>query len=66
METRRTMNKLAQRLNNVVSSFRKHLENTNLESAEEAPFTAEQINAYNNEIEEQESFLDFHVGIGTG
>ena len=59
------MNKLVQQFNNIASSFREHVVTINLESMPEVLITAEQTTAFNEELGEQDSFLNFHLDIGT-
>ena len=59
------MNKLVKCFNNVVSSFCEHGVSINLESTLKVQITPALTAAFNAELKEQESFLNFHLDIGT-
>ena len=48
-----------------MSAFRQQVVNTNLNSMEEVLLTPEQTAAFDEELADQESFLNFHTGVGT-
>ena len=60
------MNRLVKCFNNVVLSSREHMPSINLEHAPKVQIAPAKTAVFNAELEEQESFLNFHLDVGTG
>ena len=60
------MNKVATRVNKVLTSFQEHVSKTHKESTHEVKLPPEKTVAYNVELAEQENFLKFHLDIADG
>ena len=60
------MNKIATRVNKILTSLKEHVANTNKENTNQVQLSPEKSAVYNVELVEQENFLKFHQDVANG